>query len=114
MRPVRLIDPSGWTLVAPAELTAATSADRLIEVWTHRGRAGVMTRPSLSRLVDRYPLDWLWLSRSAVVRRGAILRVDYRGRASRHRTYLARVVGMAEPVPISVRAWPAVREALCG
>lgn len=49
MRPVRLIDPSGWTLVAPAELTAATSADRLIEVWTHRGRAGVMTRPSLSR-----------------------------------------------------------------
>jgi len=114
MRPLRLVDRAGWVIVPPADLTAVTSADRLIEVWTHRGRAGLMTRPSLSRLVERYPLDWLWLSRAAVVRRGAILRVDYRGRASRHRTYLARVAGMADPVPIAVRAWPAVREALGG
>lgn len=109
---MRLLDRAGFVVVQPEDLTALLSVQRLIRVYTHRGIAGSMTRPPLSAIVERYPADWLWLSRAAVVRRSAILRVDYRGRASRHRQYLARVAGLAEPVEIACRAWPAVREIL--
>lgn len=114
-RPIRLLERGGWVIVKPAEVTMLRAADKVCEVYTHRGYVGALTTVSVRRLADLYPGDWVALSRAAIVRRSAILRIDHqRGNNGRKVARAARVAGAPEPVAISRRHWKSVRQALIG
>lgn len=109
---LRLLDRDGFVVVPAADLTLLHSVDRLIHIYTRGGLAGCVTRPPLHTLVERVPADWIWISRAAVVRRSAILRVDWCRRAGHTHRRTMRVAGVHAPVQIAIRQWAAVRQAL--
>lgn len=84
------------------------AADKIIEVWTSAGLAGVI-EATLTDLGQRYPRMWR-AHRSALIDPGAIraVRCDRRPEIHSHR-YSIELAGLDEPVPVSRREWARAR-----